>query len=145
MTDTAPKMQALMDTAYARWQSAIGPGARGMSKDEFWATLSAQERRAVFTGNLNQQVTNGGFAQWVDNRYGVDEVFAYMIGLCIELKTPAALVVQNLLHAVNVARRDYEQSESDEAWRDFFSVTDGLSTAFYTVNEAFLADVENTL
>ena len=145
MTDTAPKMQALMNAAYARWQSAAGPGARGMSKDEFWATLSAQERRAVFTGNLNQQVTNGGFSQWIDNGYGVDEVFAYLLGLCAEIKTSASIAVKGLLHQANRARAKHERDDSDEGWSAFILALGELDGDFYVVNEAFLVDVERTL
>lgn len=140
MADTAPKMQDLMNAAYKRWK--VDPTLR---QDGFWATLSAQERRAVFTGNLNQQVENGGFAQWMDNGYGVDEVFAFLIGLCAELKTPAAIAVKGLLHQVNAARAEYEQDDTDEGWSTFFAATETASREYYVVNQAFLADVEKTL
>lgn len=147
MTIEAPKMLGLRDDAYTRWQSANAAAERGVSKDEFWKTLSAQERRAIFAGDLNYQVCNGGFAQWIDNGYGVDETFAYLIGLCAELRTVATGRVKELLHAVNAARATYEESENenDEGWSAFFAATEDLSTAFYEVNEAFVHDVEKTL
>lgn len=59
------RIQTLMTAAYERWQKA-----EGVSQEAFLEDLcSPPERRAVMIGNLNYQVENGGFAQWVDNGY----------------------------------------------------------------------------
>ena len=56
------KMQNLMDKAYATWKD-------NMNYDEFLASLSPVLRTAVVLGNLNYQVENGGFSQWIFNGY----------------------------------------------------------------------------
>lgn len=56
-------VQSLMDSAYATWEG------KGWSREEFLYEISSIERKAVVLGNLNYQVHNGGFVQWVDNNY----------------------------------------------------------------------------
>lgn len=58
--------QGLMDRAYSKLEK------ENWSKAEFIREhCSDLERKAVLLGNLNYQVENGGFGQWVDNRYGI--------------------------------------------------------------------------
>lgn len=64
-----PVWQGLMDEAYARWQE--GGDLHGKSSRDFIAALPPLHRYAVMLGNLNYQVHNGGFNQWVDNGYAV--------------------------------------------------------------------------
>lgn len=52
----------LMDKAYNKFQD-------GWSLREFYINIDGLERRAVALGNLNYQVGNGGFTQWMDNGY----------------------------------------------------------------------------
>lgn len=61
--------QGLMDAAYERWNAEGGSGSK--TYDQMLADCSALERRALLLGNLNYQVGNGGFVQWVDNGYGL--------------------------------------------------------------------------
>ena len=42
---------------------------KSWSLDEFYFNLEPLEKRAVALGNLNYQVGNGGFTQWIDNNY----------------------------------------------------------------------------
>ena len=75
--------QQLMNAAYDKWQeqgrkceatskAAGDVVARSWTYAQFLRELSVAERRAVMLGNLNYQVENGGFAQWVDNGYASD-------------------------------------------------------------------------
>lgn len=66
MEDT-DHMQRLMDEAYAFWQQN-----KKMPRSEFLDRISAIQKIAVLLGNLNYQVCNGGFMQWIDNGYCLD-------------------------------------------------------------------------
>jgi hypothetical protein len=57
-------IQTHMDTFYERWQAD-----NTKSQKEMLVTATPQERISVIVGNLNYQVGNGGFQQWVDNGY----------------------------------------------------------------------------
>lgn len=59
------KHQELMDSAYDKWQKEW----KGIGYVEFISNLNETERDAVVLGNLNYQVHNGGWKQWVDNGY----------------------------------------------------------------------------
>ncbi len=57
----------LVNKAYTRWQK--GGDLEEVSSEEFLDELDPLTRKAVILGNLNYQVGNGGFVQWVDNGY----------------------------------------------------------------------------
>ncbi len=57
-------IQTVMDGAYNAYKA--NPE---WSLDQFYFNLAPIERRAVALGNLNYQVNNGGFMQWIDNGY----------------------------------------------------------------------------
>jgi len=58
------RWQAIMSKAYDKWTD-------GLSYLEFLQTLERHELVAVVMGNLNYQVNNGGFQQWVDNGFAL--------------------------------------------------------------------------
>ena len=51
-----------MDKSYNKFKN-------DWSKSQFYFNLKPLEKRAVALGNLNYQVGNGGFTQWIDNGY----------------------------------------------------------------------------
>lgn len=59
-----PVWQKLMDAAYDKWPESGG-------HREMLNRATDAERCAVLLGNLNYQVENGGFCQWIDNGYGL--------------------------------------------------------------------------
>lgn len=58
--------QSLMDAAYDRWQNG---DLKNVSPEVFMNSISLAQREAVMLGNMNYQVENGGWEQWVDNGY----------------------------------------------------------------------------
>jgi len=63
--------QKLMDEAYEWWQN----DGKNASRGDFITHCKSKSQKhldAVVAGNLNYQVCNGGFGQWVDNGYAVD-------------------------------------------------------------------------
>jgi len=59
--------QLIMDGAYDKWQKQ-GDG-RSEAMEDWFERLTDLEKDAVAIGKFNQQVCNGGFAQWVGNGY----------------------------------------------------------------------------
>jgi hypothetical protein len=61
------RFQGILNKAYNRWQ----PGGEHEGKDmgAFVSALEEPERMATVLGKFNQQVTNGGVRQWIDNGY----------------------------------------------------------------------------
>lgn len=132
MTDT---IQKLMDQAYARFD-------RGMSLEQFWDQLNADERVAVFVGNLNYQVENGGFMQWIDNGYATNETVAFLnrlfnvrIGFD-STRRVAQLMNQAYSFADGVREEDFDYLDSQ---------LDQLDRDFYEINDEMMADVERFL
>lgn len=128
--------QALMDAAYDRWRATPGT-----TKEQFWATLSAAEEFAVFMGNMNYQVQNGGWEQWFDNMYGTDEVVYYILHTTKRMGTPAALMVHSILSEVMEVREAHDADDEDE-YEDYRVVMNPLCDRYYDVDEAFMAECE---
>lgn len=123
--------QDLMDVAYARWQNN-----KQWTKDDFFDSLDARERFAVFTGNLNYQVENGGWSQWKFNRYATDEVVAYLRRNLPKVG-PNGVAVAKLMDEFLAQECDDE----DEVQED----EDRLCSAYYAINTAFMAECEKFL
>ncbi len=139
MTD---RHQELMDRAYDRWQSEDN----NWSKQDFYDQLDAKERLAVFTGNFNYQVCNGGFGQWDGNGYASSEVIGYLQRLLKRIDTENSLKVLALLERFRRARETFKDyGEDDEAHEDYVDKLDDLDTAFYAINDQFLVEVEAEL
>lgn len=146
-----PKMNAHLDLAYTRWQAP----SNNWTKQEFWDQLSAQERIAVFAGNLTAQVNNGGFLQWCDNGYATPEVLGFLTRLCKRLDTEASNTIHNLLQKFESAQRRYNRDmqpsmgwcgdDSPDAYDAFADACNELDDQFYATDDNFLDDIEATL
>jgi len=128
--------QQLMDTAYAKWNNDLT-----LSKEGFFDLLDAKERFAVFTGNLNYQVGNGGFSQWHFNGYDTPEVVAYLRRNLPKVGETAKQVLALVEEALPVfaAMDEYRDDELDEEYRE---AEDALCTKYYAINDAFMAECE---
>lgn len=137
--------QAIMNRAYDRWQKSKNPH---WTMQQFWDQLDPQERFAVFTGKLNQQVENGGFLQWNMNEYGTPEVVDYLLETLPRLNTKAVLAVVELLKQYQDAAKmlDEEIDEGEaEATDTFMGNVEHLDTEYYAINEQFMKDVQHAL
>lgn len=124
-----PKMQAIMDTAYEKFTDA-------MRQKDFYACLTEEEAKVVFIGNLNYQVTNGGFMQWYDNGYHVG--VKGLLNTLVELDTAEAKKVAGLVRSC--MRRMESVGDEDES----VDLSD-LDDEFYEINEIVLSQVEARL
>lgn len=134
--------QKLMDGAYDRWQEH-----KGWTKQDFWDDLDRDERVAVMLGNLNYQVQNGGFSQWWCNGYATPANMDFIIRTCGRIGTKSSTVVAGLVAQARDAFGDNTTDDGlDEDEYEELSVTlDPLDTAYYAIDEEFVADVETFL
>lgn len=142
-----PLFQGLVDAAYNRWQAANKAAGGGWTKDEFWAQLNVLERPAVFLGNMNAQVLNGGFNQWWDNQYATDETVADILRYLHQIGTENAKAISELVEkfwGLVPEGSPHRAFDGDEEAHDYFqSEVDELCTAYYAIdNDKFLDEVE---
>lgn len=148
----APNIDLLMARAYDRWRANAG----AWSMAQFWAQLSPAEEVAVYFGNFNYQVENGGFSQWgpLGNGYGTPEVIASLLGHIGKMPpTDETRVVTGLIKrasslfedaAAGTANTDeydeddWDEHDGDDNWTSLHR----LDGPFYKVNHAFIEQVE---
>jgi hypothetical protein len=92
------KTQDLMDAAYDRWTEG---DLKGTSRYEFLSLLDDTTRFAVVLGNLNYQVENGGWCQWVGNGYCVS--YPFVLEALEALGTPIAKKVTAMVETVGLS------------------------------------------
>lgn len=158
-----PIWDQLMAGAYAKWGDAE-------TYKYFLRKLTPTELRAVLLGNLNYQVENGGFAQWVCNGYGcvaerviefLKECWGWTRGEArLEAKrtgreySPAWMAVEavggmvtiiELFLEVGAEKSDDKQlnDKLDEA--DVDHICAQLDTSFYALGDQFKREVEKWL
>lgn len=122
-------IQPIMDAAYAKWQG------KNWSQQQFWMHLDYIEKVAVYVGNLNYQVENGGFYQWVDNLY--NECLDELKIILDEINTHASRRVKVLATA---AVRIVRELEEDNDWFDWRGGTDEMDNEYYELSGEFLSD-----
>lgn len=136
--------QELMDVAYEKFDE-------NMSHEDWQKTLTPIEKKAVVLGNLNYQVQNGGFFQWVDNGYVTD--IKFLISVLKEMDTEVSKNVIKLLEDIkpfvipnavnrgcfgNYLNLDYEDIRENI---DFHYLDD----EYYKFNEKFEEECEEYL
>jgi tetratricopeptide (TPR) repeat protein len=123
----------LVNRAYQLWK-----GDRQATKTEFYQGLHPLQRKAVLLWDLNRQVFNGGFPQWLQNGYGawIEEIIDTLKGI----GTDAARQVQEIVEGVSrQANEDLKsEAESDANLGVLLDYTD----RYYAVAPAFGDDVE---
>lgn len=125
-------IQAVMTRAYDRWDRVPGTNMQA-----FWDDLDADERIAVFAGNLNYQVCNGGFAQYLGNGYATPETIGFVRRLCARMPSnhPVNEVAAVLAEFEELLDRlGWKEPDLDEGLDEF----DSLDGRFYAVNDAWL-------
>ena len=139
MTQTITRHQELMDAAYDRWEK--NPA---WSKKDFWANIGPLELEAVCMGNLNYQVENGGFRQWVGNGYCTPETLFIIRRVLVRLGSPTAQQVLDLLDEVARIVETYgSEDEMDEYdFEQYVEEMDPLDGRFYQLNKQLMEELE---
>ena len=143
--DATNRTQELMDQAYDRWGED-----NTMSKEDFWATLSPREKVAVFCGNLNGQVGNGGFGQWDCNRYS--DCAVELSGILRRLGPTgrkAAAIVEEAMRRIEDAKEANESQdrcarddEDDGYEEDEEAHLSDLDDKYWEMSDALLEELE---
>lgn len=150
--------QAIMDVAYDKWQDhekqlsedvAEGIITEDQARLRRWgfkemiANVCDSERMiaACVLGKLNQQVENGGFLQWIDNRYAFVS-WAYLPEILEKMGPNSKKVLDLCKQAMTWVDEDtgflYDENERrDEAW-DFLG---GLDSKFYKLQDKWHPEV----
>lgn len=155
--DRQPLFQNVMNRAYAKWQAN-----RDWRYEDFLMNLNAADRRCVIMGNLNYQVCNGGFSQWIFNHYINPNLEPMILDALSLIKTETGLAVRALVgEVIEILHKDFEYRNGayeverssfsywDENEDDFYDYTidklDGFDENFYAINEQWLHDIERKL
>jgi hypothetical protein len=134
-------IQKLMTEAYERWRETPQ-----WTMQAFWDQLSDEERYAVFIGNMNYQVENGGWIQWVDNRYGNEETCQYLIEACKKIGTESAIAVKVLIELVKERLAELQNPDpDDDRWQGLAYCMGKLDLDYYEVKDQFMIDAEDYL
>lgn len=83
-------IQKVMDFAYDKFETNLNWDIEG-----FYSNISTIERNACIIGNLNYQVCNGGFTQWMGNGYGPASK-PYIVNILNSIETDTAEKVNKL-------------------------------------------------
>ena len=142
--------QALMDQAYQRWENG---DLRLLSYDEFVDRLPELQRIAVTLGNLNYQVENGGFQQWVENGYSTQlgNILGYLQHMR-HLEHGEQMI--DLMQKAREAVREYEifnsgyswqwdgrEDERDETEDEIYAAFESLDDVYYEFCEAWMVEL----
>lgn len=109
--------QQVMDRCYDAWPTVKKEHWDGEEYDdecsyaEFIESLSEEDARLVVLGNLNYQVTNGGFSQWVYNEYS--DFIDLALAATADIGTPSAKRLHDLLLEVDGTLSYYEGAMKD--------------------------------
>ena len=126
----------LVNRAYQLWK-----GDSHASRSEFYQSLHPLQRQAVLLWELNSQVFNGGFPQWLQNGYGVR--IKEIIDSVKQIGGDAAKEVQTILEGVSVVAKkaSWTDNEADQDLAELLKHTD----RYYAVAPAFGGAVETWL
>jgi len=108
--------QKIMNVAYDKWDDKQTMG-------DWFDKLLPIEKKAVALGKLNQQVCNGGFAQWFDNGYSgvMFDVVKYAINIMPKTETVEELKrilikFENVMENNNWGEGSYTEMEDESCY-----------------------------
>lgn len=132
--------QEVMNKAYDRWQKV------NCSQRTFWDSLSNRECVAVFVGNMNYQVCNGGWDQWHGNGYSE---CAPALNKILKAIGPNGQKVAELMRQALPRSKRIEKIMRKSQSRNAEYIAEGiarelepLDKAYYQINAALLFDLE---
>lgn len=151
MSEKTDTWQSLMDSAYNEWQSKKIPRKNWLN------SIDELHKEAVLLGNLNYQVCNGGFYQWVSNGYGleVNEVMSLLNTIYNEHGIDLCRQVYDMVNEIEpfidtdkecegcsgyYLVGDYD--DNDDTEEEFGNICDIMDDKFYEINERFEEVIE---
>lgn len=148
--------QKMMDESYEIWKKSSR-----LSYLDFLEKVNNELGdgyvNAVITGNLNYQVTNGGFYQWYDNRYykTIDQLIDFLklnfeneklvikvISLLEEFKEELCFISIGLKECKKLSH-GYQEFLTESLDNKFQEKLENLDSEYYSINEDFMNILEN--
>lgn len=130
-------LQEAMNSAYAIWKEN-----EGWNLEDFYFNLPPLERRAVALGNLNYQVENGGFTQWVFNGYR-EASLSTLRQIQREIEDSKwEELKQGIELALSVSREPREESRADD-WAEWQETKDDKYYALENIEVEMNAYIES--
>lgn len=146
-----------MDGPYDRWQKRSKELTRAFHAKEIdlkahrartWTFKgmllngcnSAAERAACVLGKLNQQIDNGGFAQWVDNRYAI-ESWDLLPDVLNEMGPVSKKVLAMCRQMMKLVGVNGDFGDDDDDWEHTIDLSDRLSSEFYKLKDEWHPEV----
>jgi hypothetical protein len=136
-------MQKLMNQAYAEWR------VNDWTQVDFYAHLHTSDHNqliAVVLGNLNYQVENGGWSQWIFNGY-TKSAEPYILDILQEINTANSKTVEEYvrkaireMHAEERFEANKRSGWSDDDY-DYELDLNAEDDGYYAINEAFMLEV----
>jgi len=125
-------LEKLVDDAYDTYSP-------GMSKSAFWDSLPIVQLYAVAVANVNNQVENGGWSQWITNGYSDISNWVNLEDIYLELGTPegkkAANIISRVMTIVDETEGDESVIYSDENTVEELNHYDEL---YYEINDKLM-------
>jgi tetratricopeptide (TPR) repeat protein len=106
---------------------------RQASRAEFYQGLHPLQRKAVQLWELNGQVMNGGFPQWLENGHGA--WIGDVVDTLKQIGTDSARAVQSILESIELHARD---EDANRRMAELLASTD----RYYRIAPQFGTDVE---
>jgi len=148
-----PYWQNVMNEIYDYWGEN-----RQLSKSELLQNLFPHQRRLLILGNLNAQICNGGFSQWICNGYYQPRTIEPIFDALKQIKTKAGEDVLKIVQEIhdileedytyNKNLRDYEydpnfDTEDNDIW--YGNDIEYFDKIYYKIQEQFCHDVEKLI
>ncbi len=138
-----PIWQHLMNEAYAQWKDTL-------TYERWLEIIGPVRRKAVLLGNLNYQVHNGGFNQWVDNAYGLHAMD--VLEILGEIDTNNSLEVSEMIEQIcpyinfeSVPEgfgANYWRTDENNDWCMGNTIADSIDEQYYSINDDLMEDIE---
>lgn len=116
--------------------------SQGGKYKNFIEDLDKRHRAAIVFKNLNYQVDNGGFLQWIENGY-IDEM-PYILRYLGEIGTETANKLVTMLEEVNEIHQSSKvMDQYGEEYEEY--PYQEMDTAYNEINQTLLQEIETWL
>lgn len=143
MSNDHPIWQAEVERIYEAWREDKQP------YDDFVDELPKRDRQLMILANLNYQVENGGFEQWIENGYGsqAKRVIKALYEINTEASLKAAELVEEAAEYIDFdspcgSHIAVDDSEDEDEYEEVCNNLDKLDTVFYSINDKLVDDIE---
>lgn len=129
-----PTWKKHTDTAYNKWRNW-----KDDTYETFLSKCERKERIAVLLDNLNYQVQNGGFNQWISNGYMTQQITQEIKIILYDMGTKQAQKVIEIIK--DLEEYIYDEPEEEKYWEEI----EKFDNPYYEINDEFEEEIEHYL